>query len=103
VFVSVIPAGGAPAATDERRRPDPALFDGGAPAGDIPEEVVYLTGDDRLVSLGPPFSDRSHDQRYSQWASPTTLARLAPGVVFFEDVHRPGRRRFVIGGPRDLE
>ena len=29
--------------------------------------------------------------------------RIAPGVVYFEDVDKPGVRRFVIGAPGDLE
>jgi hypothetical protein len=42
-------------------------------------------------------------QRHSQWAGPRTLARLAPGVVYLEDIDATRGRRFVIGGPNDLE
>ena len=103
VFVSVIPAEGAPAADAKRRPPDPALFEASAPAGTVPEELVYLPDEDRFLPLGPPFSNRANDQRYTQWAGPKTLARIAPGVVYFEDLDAPGKRRFVIGGTRDLE
>jgi hypothetical protein len=103
VFVSVIPAEGAPAADAKRRPPDPALFEASAPAGTSPEELVYLPDDDRFLPLGPPFSDRANDKRHTQWAGPKTLARIAPGVVYFEDLDAPGKRRFVIGGARDLE
>jgi len=103
LFVSVIPAGGAPAIDGQRPRTDPALFEGTIPAGANPEELIYLVDEDRFVSLGPPFSGRVNDLRYSQWAGPKTLARIAPGVVALEDVDQPGKRRFVIGGPGDLE
>jgi hypothetical protein len=102
VFVSVIPAGGPPQ-VDPRRPPDPSLFEADAPKGAAPEELVYLPDEDRFVTLGRPFSDRANDRRYSQWAGPKTLARIAPGVVYFEDVDRPGALRFVIGGSGDLE
>jgi hypothetical protein len=65
--------------------------------------LVYLPDEDRFVSLGPPFSDRANDRRYTQWAGPKTVARIAPGVVYFEDLDAPGKRRFVIGGARNLE
>ncbi len=103
VFVSVIPAGGPPT-TDPKRRPsDPALFAGSAPNGTSPEELVYLPDEDRFLPPEPPFSDRLNDHRYTQWAGPRTLARIGPGVVYFEDIDAPGKRRFVIGGARDLE
>jgi len=103
VFVSVIPAGGPPATNPNRRLPEAALFDGSTQAGTSPEELVYLPDENRVLSLGLPFSDRPNDHRYTQWAGPKTLARIAPGVVYFEDFDAPGERRFVIGGVRDLE
>jgi len=66
------------------------------------EELVYLADESRLVSLGPPFSDRLHDLKYTLWAGPRTLARIAPGVVAFEDVDALGKRRFVLGSERNL-
>ena len=103
VFVSAIPAGGAPTIDASRPAPDPALFEGSIPNGIAPEEVVYLPEENRFVPLGHAFSTRPNDQRYSEWAGPKTLARIAPGVVYFEDIDRPGVLRFVIGGPGDLE
>ena len=103
VFIAVIPAGGPPAIDPKRRPPDPALFEGIAPSGASPEELVYLPDDDRFLKLGLPFSVRANDGRSTQWAGPKTLARIAPGVVYFEDLDAPGKRRFVIGGARDLE
>jgi len=103
VFVSVIPAGGPPT-TDPKRRPsDPALFEGEAPMGASPEELVYLPDEDRFLPPETPFSDRPNDHRYTQWAGPKTLARIGAGVVYFEDLDAPGKRRFVIGGEGDLE
>ena len=102
-FVSVIPAGGPPPSDVRRRPPEAALFEGSAPAGTAPEELVYLPDEDRFLRLGSPFSDRTNDLRSTQWAGPKTLARIAPGVVFFEEIDAPGKRRFVIGGPGDLE
>ncbi len=102
VFVSVL-SGGVPASEAKHRPPNADLFEVSAPAGDVPEELVYLPDEDRFVSLGPPFSDRVNDHRYTQWAGPKTLARIAPGVVCFEDIDAPGKRRFVIGGASDLE
>jgi hypothetical protein len=103
VFVSVLPAGGAPSAAAGRAVPDTADFQAGVTQGSATEEIVYLPGEDRFVTLGHPFSDRPSDQRYSVWAGPKTLARIAPGVVYLEDIDRPGALRFVIGGSRDLE
>jgi hypothetical protein len=103
VFISVIPTGGATVVDASRRPPDPALFAGSVPAGAVPEELVYYPAEDRFTPVGAPFSDRANDRRYSQWAGPKTLARLATGVVYFEDIDAPGQRRFVVGGPRDLE
>ena len=103
IFISVIPAPGGPATDGSRHSPDPAFFEGSVPEGGNPEELVYLADEARFVSLGPPFSDRANDLRYSQWAGPSTLARIAPGVVAFEDIGAGGKRRFVIGGPGDLE
>jgi len=103
VFVSVIPAGGTPATDTNRRPSDAALFEGSASAGAMPEELAYLPDEERFVSLGPPFSDRANDQRDTQWAGPRTVARIALGVVNFEDLDAPGKRRFVIGGARHLE
>jgi hypothetical protein len=103
VFVSAIPAGEAPTTDARRKRPDVSLFEGPATSGTAPEELVYLPAEGRFVTVGPPFSDRAHDHRYSQWAGPKTLARIGPGVVYFEDIDDPGKRRFVVGGPGDLE
>jgi hypothetical protein len=103
LFVSVLPEISGFVADGTRFTPDPAQFRDEAPRGTVPEELVYLSDEDRFVSLGRPFSDRANDQRYSQWAGPRTLARIAPGVVYFEDIDAPGKRRFVIGGPGDLE
>ena len=103
VFISVIPAFGAPSVAAGRPLPDPARFEGSVPQGSAPEELVYVPDEDRVVSLGHPFSDRPNDQRYSVWAGAKTLARIAPGVVYFEDIDRPGVLRFVIGGSSDLE
>jgi ABC-type transport system involved in multi-copper enzyme maturation permease subunit len=102
VFVSVL-SEGVPASDAKHKPPDADLFEVTAPAGDVPEELVYLPEENRFVSLGPPFSDRVNDHRYTQWAGAKTLARIAPGVVCFEDIDAPGKRRFVIGGARDLE
>jgi len=103
LFVSVIPAGGAPPVDGQRPRPEAALFGESVPVGGNPEEFVYFVDEARVVTLGPAFSDRPNDLRYTQWAGPKTLARIAPGVVALEDVDQPGKRRFVIGAPRDLE
>jgi len=103
VFVSVIPAARGPVVDSNRRPPDPALFEGTAPAGGVAEELVYVPEEDRFITLGPPFSGHANDLRWSEWAGPKTLARIAPGVVYFEDIDKPGVRRFVIGGPGDLE
>jgi len=103
LFVSVLPAVGGPATDPERSRPDPALFEDPIERGTAPEELVYLVDEARFVKIANPFSARSNDLRYTQWAAPETLARVAPGVVVFEDVKEPGKRRFVIGGPSDLE
>jgi hypothetical protein len=103
VFVSVLPSGAPPATDANLQLPAAALFEGVADTGASPEELVYFPDEDRVLSLVPPFSDRSNDHRYTQWAGPKTLARIAPGVVFFEDVDAPGKRRFALGGPRDLE
>ncbi len=103
VFVSVIPAGGPPATDPKRRMPDLALFESTVPTGTSPEELVYDLDEDRFLPLGPPFSNRPNDHRHTQWAGPKTLARIGPGVVCFEDLDAPGKRRFVIGGARDLE
>lgn len=103
VFVSVIPAGVSPVTDPRHRRSDPALFEASVPSGASPEELVYLPDEDRFLPLGPPFSDRRNDHRYTQWAGPKTLARIGPGVVYFEEIDAPGKRRFVIGGARDLE
>jgi hypothetical protein len=103
VFVSVIPDIRGPGVDTSRRPPDPALFEGTAPTGGIAEELVYVPEEDRFITLGPPFSGRANDMRWSEWAGPKTLARIAPGVVYFEDIDKPGVRRFVIGGPGDLE
>jgi hypothetical protein len=101
VFLSALPAGGAPAVDTGRRAPDPALFDGPAPLGAVPEESVYLVDEDRWIKLSP-FSERPNDLRYTQWAGPRTLARIAPGVVYFEDIDKPGEKRFVLGGEGGL-
>ncbi len=103
LFVSVLPEVPGFTADGVRWSPDPAQFAGEAPRGSVPEELVYLPEEDRFVPLGRPFSDSASDQRYSQWAGGRTLARIAPGVVYFEDIDSPGKRRFVIGGERDLE
>jgi hypothetical protein len=66
------------------------------------EELVYFVDEDRMISLGPPFSDRKNDQKYTLWAGPKTLARIAAGVVAFEDLDAPGKRRFVLGSESDL-
>lgn len=98
VFVSVI-EGQSGSVEPSSLRGDPAHFVGSLPAGAVPEEVVYLPDDHRFATLGPPFSDRSNDQRYTQWASEKTLARLSLGSVCLEDIDDPGKRRCVIGGP----
>lgn len=98
VFVSVI-AGQSGSIEPSSLRGNPAHFVGSLPSGTVPEEVVYLPDDRRFVTLGPPFSDRSNDQRYTQWAGERTLARLSPGSVCLEDIDNPGNRRCVIGGP----
>jgi ABC-type transport system involved in multi-copper enzyme maturation permease subunit len=101
VFVSAIPAGGAPAVDAAFGPTDPALFESTAPAAAVPSESVYLPEQNRWIDL-PAFSDRPNDQRYSVWAGPKTLARIADGVVYFEDIDKPGEKRFVIGSERDL-
>jgi ABC-type transport system involved in multi-copper enzyme maturation permease subunit len=99
VFVSVLP--GQPESPNPKRRaPDPALFEGSVTAGTVPEELIYLPDENRFVSLGPPFSDRANDQRYTVWAGERTLARIGLGLVAFEDIDAPAKRRYVIGGPR---
>jgi len=103
VLVSVIPAAAAPAGDALGRPPDPALFEGNAPAGTLPEDLVYFPDEDRFLPLGLPFSERATDLRDTQWAGPKTLARIAPGVVYFEDIDALGKRRFVIGRPGNLE
>jgi hypothetical protein len=102
-FVSVLPE--IPNVTSDGTHfvPDLRQFAGEVPAGAIPEELVYLTTENRFIRPGPPFSDHPNDLRYTLWAGSKTLARIAPGVVFFEDLDAPGRRRFVIGGASDLE
>jgi hypothetical protein len=102
IFVSVLPqrpkTGAAPAAegTSAVRDTPMASREGAF------EEFVYLVDEDRIVSLGPPFSDRLSDQKYTLWAGPKTLARIAPGVVALEDLNAPGKRRFVLGSESDL-
>jgi ABC-type transport system involved in multi-copper enzyme maturation permease subunit len=103
LFISVLPAPGGPAVDNETIPPDPSLFESPAEQGAVPEELVYLVDEDRFVRLKAPFSIQPSDFRYTQWAASGTLARLAPGVVAFEDVKDPGHPRFVIGGPSDLE
>jgi hypothetical protein len=103
LFISAIPAGGAPVTDTQRRPPDVSLFAGDVPSGVAPEELVYFPDEGRFASVGRLFSDRPHDHRYTQWAGPRTLARIAPGVVYLEDIDHPGALRFVIGGPGDLE
>jgi hypothetical protein len=103
LFVSVIPGAGAAGGDADHRPPDAALFEGSAPEGSAPEELVYLPDEDRFLPAAPPFSGRTSDKRYSQWAGPRTLARIAPGVVFLEDIGALGKRRFVIGRPANLE
>ena len=100
VFVSVIE--GQPGFVDTVMKGDPAHFIGSAPMGAVPEEVVYLADERRFASLGPPFSDRASDQRYTQWAGGKTLARFSLGCAYLEDIDDPGKRRYVIGGPRQL-
>jgi hypothetical protein len=102
-FVSVLPEGSSAVNENARFVPDLSQFAGDVPAGAVPEELVYLTTENRFVRLGPPFSDRANDLRYTLWAGSGTLARIAPGVVYLEDIDAPGTRRFVIGGPSDLE
>ena len=102
IFVSVLPqrpktktASSAEATSSVRDTP-PASREGAF------EEFVYLADEDRIVSLGPPFSDRLSDQKYTLWAGPRTLARIAQGVVALEDLDAPGKRRFVLGSESDL-
>jgi hypothetical protein len=99
VFVSVLP--GLPETPNTMQRaPDPALFEGDVPMGTVPEELVFLPDENRFASLGAPFSDRANDQRYTVWAGDRTVARISLGGVSFEDIDAPGKRRYVIGGPR---
>ena len=81
------------------------LLPSGLPAenGNVPEEIVYLPGPRRVVVMAPSFGKDTYDQRATQWAGPNTLARIAPGVVAFEDLDAPGKRRFVLGSARDLK
>ncbi len=102
VLVNAIPVLSPPAPAGSRV-PDPALFSSVAPQGRVPEDQIYLIDQDRFVELGPAFSTRPDDFRTSQWAGPRTIARLAPGVVAFEDIDAPGKRRFAIGSASDLE
>jgi ABC-2 family transporter protein len=102
LFVSVLPSEGrapVPTPRDEEVISPPERQVG---HGKIPEEIVYVADADRFIDLGPPFSDRMNDLRHTEWAGPKTLARIAPGVVYFEDIDAPGKRRFVLGGPGDL-
>jgi hypothetical protein len=71
--------------------------------GKVPEEIVYIPRGRRIIELDPSFADSRRDIHYSRWAGPRTLARIAPGVVYFEDIDAPGERRFVIGGAGDIE
>jgi ABC-type transport system involved in multi-copper enzyme maturation permease subunit len=101
VFVSALPAGGPPAVDGQRRPPDPALFELPVSAGVVPEEVVFLAEEARWITM-PVFSGRPNDLRHTMWAGPKTLARIATGVVYFEDFDHPGEKRFVLGGEGDL-
>jgi hypothetical protein len=103
LFVSVLPEPSGAAGEGARWETDPTQFAGEVPRGVVPEEAVYFPDEDRFDSLWPPFSTRVNDRRFTQWAGAKTLARIAPGVVYFEDIDAPGKRRFVIGGARDLE
>lgn len=80
----------------------PAADEVPTPVGKVPEESVYRPDDGRTTELNPPFSGRPNDLRHTEWAGPKTLARIAPGVVYLEDIDAPGKRRFVIGGEADL-
>lgn len=79
---------------------DPTHFVLSVPVGAAPEEMVYLADENRFVSLGASFSDRASDQRYTQWAGAKTLARISLGAVSFEDIDKPGKRRYLFGGPQ---
>lgn len=100
LFVSALPrndAGGADTGSQPVR--------GSVPLGGTarpPEELVYAPGTGELIVLGPPFSPRRNDRRFTSWAGPTTLARVAPGVVALEDLSSPGALRFPIGSASDL-
>jgi hypothetical protein len=102
VFVSVLPADPAVPPTEQTAlASDPSLFAVEIPRGEVPEEGVFHASGDRWVSLST-FSKVPLDQRYTQWAGPNTIARIADGVVFFEDLDKPAGRQFVLGGEGDL-
>jgi ABC-type transport system involved in multi-copper enzyme maturation permease subunit len=102
LFASALPAD--PLAPDTDPVPvasDSPLFVVDVPRGNIPEEGVFQSAGDQWISM-PVFSGVLLDQRYTQWAGPNTLARIANGVVYLEDLDKPADRRFVLGGERDL-
>lgn len=102
LLVSVLPGDPTPSGTQiARGDSDPALFEAPASGGRIPEEGVFSTDGDRWITL-PTFSSKPMDQRYTEWAAPQTLARIANGVVYLEDVGTPGAKRFVLGSEGDL-
>ncbi|HZN54888.1 MAG TPA: hypothetical protein VFB67_06155 [Candidatus Polarisedimenticolaceae bacterium] len=100
-FVSVLPRMAGPMPGQGRPGPDPALFAGEAPAGAVPEEAVYRVSEDRWQVL-EVFSTKPNDLRDTQWVGPKSLARMAPGTVYFEDIDAPGKKRFVLGGEEAL-
>jgi ABC-type transport system involved in multi-copper enzyme maturation permease subunit len=102
VFVSALRADpGPPPSNPTAGAPESSLFAGDVPRGDVPEEGVFQTAGDRWISV-PAFSKAPLDRRYTQWAGPSTLARIASGVVYLEDIGKPAEKRFVLGGEGDL-
>lgn len=100
LFVSVLPSYGT-----GRSASEPGPSPGPTPLGvtaQPPEELIYDVAAGELKNLGRPFSPRANDRRFTLWAGPTTLARVAPDVVAFEDLASLGTLRFPIGGASDL-
>jgi ABC-type transport system involved in multi-copper enzyme maturation permease subunit len=98
VLISVLPADVSEPPSEDL---DPSAFESPAESGQVPEEGVLDVASGRWTPL-TVFSRVNNDQRFTMWAGPKTLARVAMDVVYFEDVGKPAEHRFVLGAESDL-
>jgi hypothetical protein len=52
--------------------------------------------------VGLPSPSVGGKKVFATWAGPNTLARIEADVVYFEDIDKPGVKRFVLGSEADL-